>query len=137
MLQVLIEQIREIETSETPHTKLVEYTNNDPDIVANWTPHLSSFGPILEQLPITPSLLRESTRKSQKQVKRKKTAEADDENDTIRFAKIREKKGVFLPCHYFDYIGGTSTGGFVCFLSSMPASLVTQWETSVNSYTEI
>lgn len=117
MLRVLMEQIREIETSEKPHTRLIAYTANDgPDVVANWTPHLSSFGPMLEQLPVTPPLLRNSTKTSQKQMKRKKTGETEEAEDTSRFAKIREKKGRFLPCHYFDYIGGTSTGGSVSFL---------------------
>ena len=32
---------------------------------------------------------------------------------------------LFLPCHYFNYIGGTSTGGWVnsCRLASVLASL--------------
>lgn len=116
MLRVLMEQIREIETDKKPHTRLIAYMDNDPDFVANWTPHLSSFGPMLEQLPVTPPLLRNSTKTSQKQMKRKKTGETEEAEDTSRYAKIREKKGRFLPCHYFDYIGGTSTGGFVSFL---------------------
>jgi hypothetical protein len=28
-------------------------------------------------------------------------------------AKSRETRSNYLPCHYFDYIGGTSTGGCV------------------------
>lgn len=108
-----MERIREIETDEEPHPSLAKY---DPDLVAEWKPHLSSFGPILEQLPVAPSLPRNSTQVSGKSMKRKKTGEAEEPDNTSRFAKIREKKDVFLPCHYFDYIGGTSTGGFVCFL---------------------
>lgn len=135
MLQILMERIREIETAEEPHTRLVEYTKDYPDIVANWKPHLSSFGPVLEQLPIKPPLLRNNTRTSQKQRKRKRTGEVEEqeEENINRFTKIREKKGVFLPCHYFDYIGGTSTGGFVCFLHT-PHPLYPhgrQWVSSV------
>lgn len=130
MLRVLMDKIREIEAAEEPHTRLVEYMKNDLDIVDNWTPHLSSFGPILEQLPIETPLLRNTTRTSQKQVKRKKTEEAEEEEDTGRFAKIREKEGVFLPCHYFDYIGGTSIGGSVCFPHTAPCAPV-YWEAVV------
>jgi hypothetical protein len=120
MLQFLMDRIKEIETSERPHAKLVERMIDDPDIVANWTPHLSSFGPVLEQLPAAPSLLRKTTQASHKSMRRKKTGEAEEEeDDTLRFAKIKEKKGVFLPCHYFDYVGGTSTGGFVYFLRAL------------------
>lgn len=119
MLRFLMDRIKEIETADRPHARLVEYMVNDSDIVDDWTPHLSSFGPDLEQLPIAPPLLRKTTQASHKSVRRKKTGEAEEEDCTDRFEKIREKKGVFLPCHYFDYIGGTSTGGFVCFICAL------------------
>lgn len=122
MLRVLMDQIREIETAENPHTRLVRYTEDDPDIVANWKPHLSSFGPILEQLPTEFPLLRNTTRTSQKKGKRKKMGKAEGEENANRVAQIRKKKDVFLPCHYFDYIGGTSTGGFVCFPHTLSPS---------------
>ena len=37
----------------------------------------------------------------------------DGPNETERAdrAKARVKRSRYLPCHYFDYIGGTSTGG--------------------------
>lgn len=119
MLRFLMDRIKEIETADRPHARLVEYMLDDPGIVDDWTPHLSSFGPDLEQLPTAPPLLRKTTQASHKSVRRKRTGEAEEEDDTDRFEKIREKKGVFLPCHYFDYIGGTSTGGFVCLICAL------------------
>lgn len=127
-----MERIRAIETHEKPHPRLVEYMSSDAEFVAEWKPHRSSFGPILEQLPVALSLLRNTTQVSQKSAKRKKTEEPDN---TSRFAKIREKKDVFLPCHYFDYIGGTSTGGFVCFPCA--PSFVPQGQAVVHSYAEL
>lgn len=58
MLQFLMDLIKEIETSERPHAKLVQCMVDDPDVVADWTSRLSSFGPVLEQLPAAPPLLR-------------------------------------------------------------------------------
>lgn len=38
--------------------------------------------------------------------------------------KELNRRDVFLPCHYFDYIAGTSTGGFVCFWISSDVCLL-------------
>lgn len=34
----------------------------------------------------------------------------------------RQQRSRYLPCHYFDYIGGTSTGGLVADFQTMLAA---------------
>jgi hypothetical protein len=36
-----------------------------------------------------------------------------EQSPSMEDAKRRETRDKYLPCHYFDYIGGTSTGGYV------------------------
>lgn len=36
-----------------------------------------------------------------------------DNTPTSEEAQARQARDQYLPCHYFDYVGGTSTGGYV------------------------
>lgn len=61
--------------------------------------HNSSFGPFDLDRQLPPQRLRShQTTQMSKQ---------GNDQDTTE----RSKEDVYLPCHYFDYIGGTSTGG--------------------------
>lgn len=43
--------------------------------------------------------------------RRETTNLEDQENKENEEARARARRSKYLPCHYFDYIGGTSTGG--------------------------
>jgi hypothetical protein len=105
MLQVLMDEIKAIEQSETQ-------------------PHESSFCPY--ELPMrSPShsnpqamdgrsvdagqRARPETRTSAGVSSSRSPSPAD--------SQLRPSLSGYLPCHYFDYIGGTSTGGWVMCLS--------------------
>lgn len=79
-----------------------------------WEPHDSSFGN--RMLPCPPQLPHQESKLSRRT--RTGTGQPKDDMDERR-RRTREELGTrtgkFLPCHYFDYIGGTSTGGSVTF----------------------
>ena len=101
MLNHLMDEIKTLEQAPLPPQ---EATNGfDP---SDWIPHNSSFGPQLQPgngAPATPvDLEAESQEFLDGMAPEQRRARAQDE---------RGNNLTYLPCHYFDYIGGTSTGG--------------------------
>ena len=54
-----------------------------------------------------------SSQRSGKFSSRMRWPKPTGEKDTSPEASTPRKPSAFLPCHYFDYIYGTSTGGYV------------------------
>jgi hypothetical protein len=87
----LMIEVRKIEREDVEHTQKLQHSSYFPEsyvpCVNNWTPSSSTNG--------EPSMDIQNTE-----------AEKADEQRTECGECCR-----YLPCHYFDYIGGTSTGG--------------------------
>lgn len=102
MLQRLMDKIAEIEKQ----TSLPKGINID---AGDWEPHYSSFDPISEDFD--PKLLQMSHETA--------TSPYRTTRDSLR-EEMTKRRGKYLPCHYFDYIGGTSTGGSVLKSRTLP-----------------
>lgn len=100
MLDALMSRIADLEKSSV----CPEGINID---AKDWSAHYSSFGPDSQE-PSTairrPNSLIEQMTRPEVDVARGSAA------ITLR-AEMKSKSNKYLPCHYFDYIGGTSTGG--------------------------
>jgi hypothetical protein len=102
MLQVLMMEIRSIEQSERqPGGK-----------------HESSFAPYEEPTPTTSHSIHQAMNGAS--VETTQRARSDRQNSAVASpvrdrspadSRLRPSLSDYLPSHYFDYIGGTSTGG--------------------------
>ncbi|KAI0900204.1 FabD/lysophospholipase-like protein [Annulohypoxylon nitens] len=89
MLRKLMEEIRKIEESAENPLGITEI---------DWEPHYSSFGPVPDDI------------RAQNDERNLGDINSNDRRQkTLR--ELQTYDGKYLPCHYFDYIGGTSTGG--------------------------
>lgn len=106
MLEKLMAKIAEIESNSSPPKGV----NID---ASEWEPHNSSFAPDAEE-PKPPRLIHNSSSFTRGRRRGKATSSSDLSKEGLR-KKMEIKEGKYLPCHYFDYIGGTSTGGSVLY----------------------
>ncbi|KAI3320729.1 FabD/lysophospholipase-like protein [Xylariaceae sp. AK1471] len=111
ILQMLMCKIQELETS-------IEAPPNIPS--DGWEPHNSSFGPIhcvrretQREMPILQerrSWATINTRGNQNGL------DLEEKRREKTLIELEDKAHKYLPCHYFDYIGGTSTGGLAAIM---------------------
>lgn len=102
MLQKLMAKIAEIESAASPPEGI--------DIDASeWKPHYSSFTTTAEESELLP-LATQSSSFIRGNEQKTLTFPSDTTQEALR-KEMENKQGKYLPCHYFDYIGGTSTGG--------------------------
>lgn len=114
MLQKLMESIAKLEQSDVI----------PPGISGiDWEPHESSFGP---NPPVTLQNRRQTTHTSIQEpygdpversgsgfLSTRRNGNGIDANVRRErtYNELQTHTGKYLPCHYFDYVGGTSTGG--------------------------
>lgn len=80
---------------------------------SDWEPHFSSYSPILEESdPESPRLPTHNSSFMRGTRHNTATFPPLATKDALR-QEMTKQRGKYLPCHYFDYIGGTSTGGSV------------------------
>lgn len=114
MLEKLMAKIAEIEKE----------TSLPPGININasdWEPHYSSFDPIKDKSgPPELKTHRSSFTQGRNQVPHlgRPASPADSVDKALR-EEMTKTQGKYLPCHYFDYIGGTSTGGLVLHFQTL------------------
>lgn len=124
MLQELMNQIAVIEKNGMEMSS---------DYVEHFEPHHSSFGRSDgDSMLVSKSAAAEPMSNSQPPVGlhlnrgfrfRQRLTQSQDRIDRLAQRRVETRqellfeKSKYLPCHYFDYIGGTSTGGSVALLS--------------------
>jgi hypothetical protein len=101
MLEKLMAKIATLEQAVSPP----EGINISPD---HWVPHYSSFD---SKRPGSPGSTHESSHTHENNQYLHLGQPASPSEPMQLREEMTKQQGKYLPCHYFDYIGGTSTGG--------------------------